>query len=297
MQVLERPARLSLTDILVVTELPPWADSAVPYALGLAEEHGARMHVVHGAAADIFENAMPRCAGRFRNSWRDMLLRATGRQMLAKKQATASTLRASLEPQDFDLAVVSAGKAASELLQAADCPLVVLGPAIPAGEPPRSKPATILYATDFSPQALAAAQHAFSWAQEYEAWLTMLHVVEGVDMPTADERARLEEPFRKWMAELVPAELPLWCEVEQQVMFGSAAPCIVAVARDLQADLIVIGLSGLDGAEPAIPGKTALGIISQAECPVLVVRDYMRKRGSLEIASDLRSHSLATRAA
>lgn len=47
MQLVEKPSRVQLHQILLVTEYPPWADVAVPYALGLAREHRARMQVVH----------------------------------------------------------------------------------------------------------------------------------------------------------------------------------------------------------------------------------------------------------
>lgn len=181
------------------------------------------------------------------------------------------------------------GKAAKELLHAADCPVLVFGPGVACNEPLRSEPATILHATDFSPQALAAAQHAFAWAQEYQAWLTMLHVVEGLGAWTDHERVRLEEPYRKWMAELVPEELPLWCEVEHRVSFGTPGLAIVDSARDMQADLIVLGLSGLDGADATRPGRTVLQVIREAPCPVLVVREYLTMRAPLELARDRRS--------
>ncbi len=117
----------------------------------------------------------------------------------------------------------------------------------------------------------------------------MLHVVEGIGAWTDYERTRLEEPYRKWMAELVPDELPLWCEVEHRVSFGTAGLAIIDSARELQADLIVLGLSGLDGADATRPGRTALQIIEEAPCPVLVVREYLTMRASLEIARDRRS--------
>ncbi len=308
MKLLEKPAPLRLEDILVVTEFPPWADAAVPYALGLARERSARMHVAHAVSTHFFQRitSMPAGSG-FRRSWGDAMLTAASRQVLVEAHEIAPRLQAMIRRQDFDLAIVSVGqggaaepplgKAAEAVLKASDCPVLLFGPDIPAGELPRSEPATILYATDFSPQAMAAAQHAFSWAQEYEAWLTMLHVVEGVGASTDHECVRLEEPFRKWMAELVPEELPLWCELEQRVLFGAVAPTIVGAAREIQADLVVIGHSGLDSGDQTILGQTALQVIRQAPCPVLVVREYMTKRAPLEIARDRRSRAASVAAA
>ena len=308
MKLLEKNQRLSLEDILVVTEFPPWADAALPFALILVREHGAKMHVAHTASTHFFQKVtnMPAVVGP-RRAWRDVMASATARQVLTDSREIAPTLRAMCQRRDFDLVIVSSpaaeagepamDKAAEELLHAADCPVLVFGPGVAGYEPLRSEPATILHATDFSPQALAAAQHAFSWAQEYESWLTMLHVVEGIGAWTDPERARLEEPYRKWMIELVPGELPLWCEVEYRVSFGVAGRAIVWAARELQADVIVLGLSGLDGADATRAGSTVLEVIRQAPCPVLVVRDYMKQPAPLEIARDRRSRAIQAVAA
>lgn len=307
MRLLEKPARLWLDDILVVTAFPPWADAAVPYALSFAREHSARMHIAHAVSAQFFQRVtnMPHDGG-FREPWREAMMTATARQAVVHEDEIGLKLRSMTHRNDFDLAIVSAGQhdgdepslgmAVKELLLSADCPVLVLGPSISASGPASSKPATILYATDFSPQALAAAQRAFSWAQEYEAWLTMLHVVEGVGPRTDHERGHLEEPYRKWMTELVPQELPLWCEVDYRVSFGAAGQAVVQAARELYADLIVIGLSGLDGADATRPGSTTEQVIRQAPCPVLVVREYMPKRAPLEFARDRRSRAITAAA-
>jgi nucleotide-binding universal stress UspA family protein len=306
MQLRENPARLCLEDILVVSELPPSADGALPYGFRLAREHRAKVHIAH-AAAHLREQVkhMP-SGGGFRSLWRDAMQAAGCQRVLVDTLPATSNLQLILEQKDFDLVIASAGQResggllgelATELLKASDCPLVLLGPRVPRTELLRSGVARILHATDFSPQALAAAQHAFSWAQEYMARLTMLHVVEGVAARTDEERILLEAPFQKWMAELVPEELPLWCELEHRVEFGTVAPSIVTLARELEADLIVIGLSGLDGADPTITGETASQVIRQSPCPVLVIREYMTKRALLEYAHDRRSRAAASIAA
>ncbi len=156
MKLLEKPKRLLLEDILVVTEVPPWADAALPFALSLVREHGARMHVAHAASTHFFQSVtnMPAGSG-YRRSWRDAMANATVRQVLVDSHEIAPTFRAMCRSQDFDLVIVSSpsahagepalSKAARELLNAADCPVLVLGPGIPAGELPRSEPATILH--------------------------------------------------------------------------------------------------------------------------------------------------------
>ena len=289
MQLLDNPPRIQLDKILLVAEYPPWADVAVPYALGLAREHRARMHVAHPIATDKMPKLTQAPHGdAFRRSWRDLVFEAAARQVVTDREMLPTRLQEMAKQHDFDLIVVSIGRdenkgkrAISEALEhifdGATCPVMVIGPSVASELPPRTEPATILHATDFSPHALAATQHTFSWAQEYQSWVTLLHVIDGVGAWTEHERARLEEPFRQWMQELVPDELPIWCEVEHRVEFGNPANRIVHAAEELHADLIVIGLTGMDGAAQNSPGATALQVASEAPCPVLLVRDYMKK--------------------
>jgi nucleotide-binding universal stress UspA family protein len=297
MHLLEKPARLMLQDILVVSTGPGPTDTALAHALGLAREHGARMHFAHTAWTGFDGNTKGSCAlGSGAAELKDSV---TGQRF------AGDNLRGILEQNKFDLAVLNAahtsgdawpGEAARELLLVAHCPLLVLGPNIRPTEPLRSAPASVLHATDFSPQALAAAQHAFSWAQEYQASLTMLHVIEGVQPRTDEERDALAAPFRSWMNELVPDELPLWCEVEHRVILGEVAPSIAATARETGADLIVIGLSGLESAAPILPGTNTVEVVRQAECPVLIAGDYMNRSVTDELPATARSCAVSVAA-
>jgi nucleotide-binding universal stress UspA family protein len=309
MLLLEKPSRIQLNKILLVTKYPPWADVAVPYTLGLARDHGAHTHVVHPMAAHTSRNLtqVPQ-GGAFRESWRDLVFEVAARQIAVDNDFMAARLREMTDRHDFDLIVISLGHAEASsdrvlgntlehVLNSGDCPVMVVGPAVDRGVPPRTEPATILHATDFSPHALAAAQHAFSWAQEYQSWITVLHVVDGVGAWTESERKRLETPFRAWMEELVPEELPVWCEVDHRIEFGRPAEKIVRAAEELHADLIVIGLTGMDAVRQDNPGATALEVIRRAPSPVLVVRDYTKKRTARPVTRDRRAERLAITAA
>lgn len=301
MQVLEKPARLSLNEILVVTELPPWADPAIPYALGLARLHGAKLRIAHAVSTDAstYESGKVTVLPPFLHSWRDELNQSQARHTVIDASEVALKMQFMVHRYDFDLAIVSAtqsssgeislGRVAKGVLGAADCPVLILGPGMPENGPARSEPARILHATDFSTQALAAARHAFSWALEYGSRLSMLHVVEGLGADADRERGRMEEPCLRWLAELVPEELPVWCDVDRRVAFGPAGPAIVESAREMRADLIVLGLFGLDGTCAVSPGKTLLRVIREAPCPVLVVRECTRKIVHLDSARERKS--------
>jgi len=147
----------------------------------------------------------------------------------------------------------------------------------------RNDPPTILFATDFSAHSLAAGQYAFSCAREFGAWLTTLHVVEGIRAWTSYEQERIEEYYRQWMAEHEPDALPRWCDGEHRIEYGNAAETIVGTARELAADLIVIGFAGMGSTDLTTPGTTLLEVIKEAPCPVLVVREWSECMGHVVV--------------
>jgi nucleotide-binding universal stress UspA family protein len=74
---------------------------------------------------------------------------------------------------------------------------------------------------------------------------------------------------------LVPEEAQSWCNVTYVVNQGLPADGILAVARQQDVDLIVLGVrpeTGFPGASTHLPIATAHKVVSQANCPVLTIR-------------------------
>jgi nucleotide-binding universal stress UspA family protein len=130
----------------------------------------------------------------------------------------------------------------------------------------------IVYATDFSPESLAAAPFATSVAQEFQAKLTLLHVIEKhTDM---DRQPGSIDLALQRLEKLVPEEASLWCSPRPTVQIGPPADCILQEALDTRADLIVLGVraaSGNLGAATHLPWATVHKVIAQAHCPVLTI--------------------------
>jgi len=132
----------------------------------------------------------------------------------------------------------------------------------------------ILYATTFSPASTVAAAYAISLAQENQAHLDVLHVVEAYKTGELVGAHELKTGCEQRMRTLVPEGADLWCEPNFVVEVGEPAERILAVAKEHQADMIVLGLKSTSalGAATHLPWATAHKIIAQAECPVLTVR-------------------------
>ena len=76
--------------------------------------------------------------------------------------------------------------------------------------------------------------------------------------------------------EIVPPDAELWCRPEAMVQHGDPAEQILATANQCGADLIVLGVRGLDvltGVATHLNRAIAYDVVAHAPCPVLTVRD------------------------
>jgi nucleotide-binding universal stress UspA family protein len=174
------------------------------------------------------------------------------------------------------------GSKAEEILRLAPCPVLTVGPKIGGRAkltaieddgknltPVEISVGQIVYATDFSPESLAAAPLATSVAQEFQAKLTLLHVIE----KHKDQTLPIDLALQR-LEKLVPGDASVWCSPRPTVQIGPPADCILQEALDTRADLIVLGVrvaSGNLGAATHLPWATAHKVIAQAHCPVLTI--------------------------
>ncbi len=134
----------------------------------------------------------------------------------------------------------------------------------------------ILMPTDFSDYSKDALDHAVQMAQVCGAEIHLLHVFETVFVSTAPEYIKFLEEFMeeetkklKALAEEIQSQ-----NVEVHMMFQQGTPHrqIVEAAREVQADLIVIGTHGRTGLSHAMIGSVAERVARISPCPVLIVR-------------------------
>jgi nucleotide-binding universal stress UspA family protein len=135
----------------------------------------------------------------------------------------------------------------------------------------------ILFATDFGAESVAAASYAISLAQEHQARLSLLHVVDRSKTdpslsPTADTEFNSEV---RRLQELVPPAAGLWCRPEYFIESGAPAERILQFTAAHDVDLIVMGLHPALGALSVVTHfahTTAQQIVAHATAPVLTVR-------------------------
>ena len=140
---------------------------------------------------------------------------------------------------------------------------------------------TILFPTDFSNGARAAMDYALSLAQDYKAKLLLLYVIQDISIaewyiPSTLSVADLVEDMQKsawkemdkWAAEATSRVKDVEKLVERGVPFVE----IIRIAREKNADMIIIGTHGRTGIDHMLFGSTAEKVVRKAPCPVLTVR-------------------------
>jgi len=128
---------------------------------------------------------------------------------------------------------------------------------------------SILVPIDGSPPSLAALDHAVALAEDCKAKIIVLHVVPAKDSLTSSARDADE---RTMAAAVERTRASLGDRVSRTTAIGDPLSEIVEAAR-AGIDLIVMGTHGRVGRLHAMLGSVAEGVVRNAPCPVLTVRD------------------------
>jgi len=292
---IESTKRVMLTKILVTTDFSEVSDRALDYAMALARRYDARIYLAHVITPDPFQFAEPQLAQATYEKVRqaaeegitDILisgkLRGVPHEVLLEEGNVWPALEELIIEHEIDLVVVGThgrgkvqkiliGSVAEEIFRQADCPVLTVGPGVKGETAREVELKSILFATDFGRGAEKAAAHAFSLAQEHDARVTLLHVIESAAASTEESVARQREINVVRMKQLMPPGSENWCKPEFRVTFGSAVEEILIAARESRADLVVMGAKTRRSLAGHLPLTIAYNVVTKASCPVLTVR-------------------------
>lgn len=286
---------VSISKILVTTDFSPVSDHALDFAIALARRYDARIYLTHVITPDPFQFAEPQLAQATYEKVRqaaeegitDILisgkLRGVPHEVLMDEGNVWPSLENLIRKHEIDLVVTGThgrgkvqkllvGSVAEEIFRKADCAVLTVGPRVPNEVNKEIALNHILFATDFGPGAEKAAAYAFSLAQEHNATLTLLHVIESAAAYNEESVARQKEINIVRMKKLMPEGSENWCKPEFRANFGAAVEEILIAARECKADLIVMGAKAQNSLAGHAPMTIAYNIVSKAACPVLTVR-------------------------
>ena len=293
MNAVQARTRISLKNILFATDFSRAADAAAPFAIQIARSYGAKLYGVHvnpfddyTAAAPGAWAAMAEAAERRTKEHAQRLseqLKGVEREVVIGEGNTWEVVSNLIKQKGIDLIVLGTrgrtglgktllGSVAEEILRQASCPVLTVGPHVTLQAEKAVKMREILYATDLAAGFPAAAPYAISLAQENQAHLTLLHVIENQKTGELVHPAELADSKLHKLRQLVPQEAELWCEPRYTVEQGTPAEKILEAADRQRADLIVLGAHPAKWLATHLNEGTVHEVVSEAKCPVLTVQ-------------------------
>jgi universal stress protein A len=137
-------------------------------------------------------------------------------------------------------------------------------------------PRCLLVPVDFSRHSLVALRHALALAAANGARLVLLHVLEpfhpGLLMDTTAVEAAARRAANERLEKLLLDTRRTCPAASRELRAGHPVQTIVALAKRVRADLIVMGTHGRTGLRRSLIGSVAERVVREAHCPVLVVR-------------------------
>jgi nucleotide-binding universal stress UspA family protein len=295
MKLSEPTTKIALKNVLFATDFSPVSETALHFAESIARRYGSKLTAAHvispletrmvpaegwGACQQAIDDA-----AKEQMSDLDQRLSALPHEVVIEHGLVGEVISELVEKIDADLLVMGThgrsgigrlliGSVAEEVFRQAACPVLTIGPKVLAQALPEAEFKEIIFATDLNPESRAVA-YALSLAQEFQARLTLVHVVPP-HMEPGTYWKHIVEARTRALRGLVPADAELWCRPEYTVKFGVPAAGILDAAAEKHADLIVLGVrsaSGHIGAATHAAAATAHSVVSCATCPVLTVRE------------------------
>lgn len=298
MSAIETGVRLTLKNILLLTDFSEPSELAVPFATAIAREYESKVYAMHVLTPVPLAYTSPESAAGTIEGFEEgaqagmqrldaQLVGVPHETMLVRGESVWPSVEQALGECEIDLVILGThgrtgamklllGSVAEEIFRLARVPVLTIGPSVKKGLHSGGQFRRVLYATDFTREAQAAASYAISMAQEYQGRLILLHVMRDPD--TKSNRRTSQDSVANVMHqlyELVPEEAELWCRPEATVRFGNSAERILEAAVELEADLIVLGVRGAFGhlsAATHLERTAAHKVVAHAPCPVLTVR-------------------------
>lgn len=297
--------RVQMKNILCATDFSDFSNHTIPYGVALAKEFEARLYICHVidlssiAIYGEFQLNPIDQQNRIRKQAAEQLDQIIGEQPvkwepLISVGHTADEISRLVEEKEIDLVIAATrgrsglkrlilGSVTERLMRVLACPLLVVHSpehqfVNPINQEIRLK--KILVGCDFSPDSDLAFQQALSLAQEFEADLHLVHVIEPTvstellkpDKALSTEiQQGLHQRFTEKLIAMVPQDARNWCTPETRILEGQPYEALVHYAKTHAMDMIVLGVRGHGLVKTLFLGSTTDRVVRQSTCPVLSV--------------------------
>jgi len=302
----QRPARLSLKNVLYATDFSATSEAALPFAAAICRTFASTLHIAHvlsdtslllmtGGVDYVSLGTVYDAAQTDAEEKIQQVVARLGD--IPSKTYVAhgpvwTRLSTIVGENEIDLIVVGThgrtglgklllGSVAENILRHASCPVLTVGPRAlgwakflqahsQGGEqgPADLDLRSIVFATNFSPASLSVAPVAIALAERCGARLTLMHVFENYTN-LEHPPGPIETGVNRLQA-AIPGNASLAYNPEILMEFGSASERILNTAVKRNADLIVLGARPASGTTH-LPWSTVHQVVANASFPVLIV--------------------------
>jgi nucleotide-binding universal stress UspA family protein len=303
------PETLKIKLILCPIDFSEFSVSAYQHALSVAEHYRAKLvaqHIVelwrHPAAdfvasAGLYEEYSQALRESGKEQLQEFVKKHTNDEiqpeLVVQTGVAADSILSFAQLQKADVIVMGThgrrgfdrlmlGSVTDRVMRTAPCPVLV------ASKPPQGSVAVgkerghvhhlsrILFCADFSENSEGALKYAISATAEYDAELTLLHVVEGVPSQAETEEAMAAAAER--LDKLIPLEGRKTLKIKTAVRIGKPYAQIIQMALETQIDLVTMGVRGRGALDVAVFGSTTYRVMQLGSCPVLAVHSQGEHR-------------------
>lgn len=302
---------ISFKRILFATDFTDASNRALNHAVAFAKRYDAELLVVHAVAPEPREpvplDPLPReLDAEWMEADQEMARLAksaafdgVAHKEIVRRGDVVDVIADVIRKQKCDLlltgthgrrglAKIALGSIAEQILHMTECPVLTVGPGVPAIPKDGIKISKILFATDFGPASQKAFPYALAFANSFHAKLVLLHMIE--PMPASEvtpaaygppayaaeefskwEEKRIRESQKRLQALAENVDLPFAPVL--QVGTDLVPEGILEAAKSAESDLIVMGVNHTDSPKLAshFPWVLTSEVIRKAKCPVLTV--------------------------
>jgi nucleotide-binding universal stress UspA family protein len=150
----------------------------------------------------------------------------------------------------------------------------------------------ILVPIDFSEQSLIALEQSYTIAKEYNAEITLLHIIEESGMLSkffsSEQHNHYNVDIKKRLDELATSvEKANNIKVNTLIAKGSVYEKTNEVAELINATFIIMGTNGDDGLKKKFIGSNALRVVRESKIPVITIKGKHHRTGCKNIVLPL----------
>jgi nucleotide-binding universal stress UspA family protein len=283
------PAHVAFERILVPIDFSGVSQSALAYAKNIARQYQSHLFLVH--VNQPINLIMPPEAvwieeGGIQRQLEEQLeqagaaLRSEG--FRAKALSVGGTIQSEIlsliKKNKVDLLVMGThgrkgldrflfGSDAEAVLRDVECPVLVIGPQVVPATNQKWHPRRLICATTFNPNSAWIAAYAYNLSVQFQAEFMLINVENPAQPRASEDWPLFEKEFKKNLAGGISSNNAV------PTLLSDSLPAhkIVDVAKEGNADLIVVGIRTASTMASHLAPGTAPQVLTESPCPVLTL--------------------------